>query len=79
MTAANSEQNPELRAVAVQQLGNMGAHEELWALYQKESSVDMKKGIIRALFVGGSSTRLSELAAASRTRSCGFSRSATSA
>ena len=29
---------PELRAEAVQQLGVMGAHDELWQLYQKESS-----------------------------------------
>lgn len=62
LLAAQSEPNAELRATAVQQLGNMGAHEELWALYQKESSVDVKKGIIRALFTGGSLTRLSELA-----------------
>lgn len=62
VAAAQSEQNPELRATAVQQLGNMGAHDELWTLYQKESSVDVKKGIIRALFTGGSVTRLSELA-----------------
>ena len=62
VTAAQSEQNAELRATAVQQLGNMGAHEELWAMYQKESSVDVKKGIIRALTNGGSVTRLSELA-----------------
>jgi HEAT repeat protein len=62
VTAANTEQNPELRMTAVQQLGNMGAHEELWALYQKESTVDVKKQIIRALFNGGSLTRLTELA-----------------
>jgi HEAT repeat protein len=62
VTAAQSEQNPELRATAVQLLGNMGAHEELWTMYQKESSVDVKKGIIRALFTGGAVTRLSELA-----------------
>ena len=62
VTAANTEQNPELRMTAVQQLGNMGAHEELWALYQKESALDVKKQIIRALFTGGSLTRLSELA-----------------
>jgi HEAT repeat protein len=62
LTAAQTEQNPELRAAAVQLLGNLGAHEELWAMYQKESSVDVKKGIIRALFTGGSITRLSELA-----------------
>ena len=62
VTAAQTEQNAELRATAVQQLGNMGAHEELWGLYQKESSLDVKKQIIRSLFTGGSLTRLSELA-----------------
>jgi HEAT repeat protein len=62
VTAAQSEQNAELRATAVQQLGNMGAHDELWAMYQRESTLDVKKQIIRALFTGGSSTRLSELA-----------------
>jgi HEAT repeat protein len=62
LTAATTEQNQELRATAVQQLGVMGAHDELWSLYQKEASVDVKKQIIRALFTGGSVTRLSELA-----------------
>lgn len=66
VTAAQSEQNAELRATAVQQLGNMGAHDELWAMYQKESSQDVKKQIIRALFTGGSSTRLTELARSER-------------
>ena len=66
VTAAQSEQNPELRATAVQQLGNMGAHDDLWAMYQKESSLDVKKQIIRALFTGGSLTRLSELARTER-------------
>jgi HEAT repeat protein len=40
----------------------MSAHEELWSLYQKESTLDVKKQIIRSLFTGGSVTRLSELA-----------------
>lgn len=62
LTAAQTEPNAELRAAAVQYLGNMGAQEELWAMYQKESSVDVKKGIIRALFTGGGVTRLGELA-----------------
>jgi HEAT repeat protein len=62
MTAAQSEQNAELRATAVMQLGNMGAHEELWSLYQKEASLDVKKQIVRALVNGGSITRVIELA-----------------
>ena len=62
LTAATSEQNAELRLTAVQLLGNMGAGEELWALYQKESNVDVKKQVIRAFATGGSFTRLAELA-----------------
>jgi len=62
LAAATTETSPELRAEAVQQLGVMGAHDELWQLYQKESSVDVKKRILQAMFVGGNSTRLIELA-----------------
>ena len=62
LSAAQGEQNAELRATAVQQLGVMGAHTELWQLYQKESSVDVKRGIIRAMFVGGAQARMTELA-----------------
>jgi HEAT repeat protein len=62
LQAAQTEQNPDLRAAAVQQLGVMGAHDELWSLYQKESAVDVKKNIIRAMFTGGNVTRLAEIA-----------------
>ena len=62
LAAATSEKVPELRAEAVQQLGVMGAHDELWQLYQKESAVDVKKRIIQAMFVGGNVTRMSDLA-----------------
>ena len=62
LAAATTEKTPELRAEAVQQLGVMGAHDELWTLYQKETAVDVKKRIIQAMFVGGNATRISELA-----------------
>jgi Ni/Co efflux regulator RcnB len=62
LAAATSEQVPELRAEAVQQLGVMGAHAELAQLYQKETSVDVKKRILQAMFVGGDAARLIELA-----------------
>jgi HEAT repeat protein len=62
MTAAQSEQNAELRGYAVQQLGIMGAHEELSQLYQKENSVEVKQRIIQAMFVGGNVTKMTELA-----------------
>jgi HEAT repeat protein len=60
--AAQGEQNSELRAEAVRQLGVMGAHEELWQLYQKETAVDVKKQVIRAMFVGGNEDRMIDLA-----------------
>jgi hypothetical protein len=62
LAAASSETVPELRAEAVQQLGVMGAHDELWQLYQKEATVPVKRQILQAMFVGGNSTRLIELA-----------------
>jgi HEAT repeat protein len=62
LTAATSEQDAVLRAEAVRQLGVMGAHDELWHLYQKETSLDVKKQILQAMFVGGNATRLIELA-----------------
>ena len=62
LAAATGESAPELRAEAVRQLGVMGAHDELWQLYQKESTVDVKKQILQAMFVGGNATRLIELA-----------------
>jgi hypothetical protein len=40
----------------------MGADDALWQLYQKESSLDVKKHILRAMFIGGNATRLVELA-----------------
>jgi HEAT repeat protein len=62
LAAATTEAAPELRAEAVQQLGVMGAHDELWQLYQKEANVDIKKRIMQAMFVGGGAARLIELA-----------------
>ena len=62
--AAQGEQNPELRMEAVSQLGAMSAHEELWQLYQKETSVEVKRRILRAMQAGGSVDRLIELAKA---------------
>ena len=62
LTAAQSEKDPLLRGEAVRQLGVMGAHDELWTLYQKETAVDVKKQILHAMFVGGNATRMIELA-----------------
>jgi HEAT repeat protein len=62
LAAATGETTPELRGEAVRQLGVMGAHDELWQLYQTESTVDVKKQILQSMFVGGNATRLIELA-----------------
>lgn len=62
LAAAQSEQNPELRAEAVRQLGMHGAHAELTQLYAKETSPEIKKQIISAMAMGGNSTRLTEIA-----------------
>jgi outer membrane protein assembly factor BamD (BamD/ComL family) len=62
LAAATGESAPELRSEAVRQLGVMGAHDELWQLYQKEGAVEVKKQILQAMFVGGNATRLIELA-----------------
>lgn len=64
LAAATGEAEPALRAEAVRQLGVMGAHDELWQLYQKETSADVKRRIQQAMFVGGDATRLLELARA---------------
>ncbi len=61
-TLAKSETDQSLRAEAVRQLGVMNARSELSQLYQTETSVDVKKQILQAMFVGGDSDRLIELA-----------------
>ena len=62
LAAAQSEQNPELRAEAVRQLGIHGGHAELSQLYAKETSAEIKKQIISAMAMGGNATRVTELA-----------------
>jgi HEAT repeat protein len=62
LAAATGESAPELRSEAVRQLGVMSAHDELWQLYQKENTLDVKKQILQAMFVGGNATRLIQLA-----------------
>ena len=62
LAAAQTEQNPELRAEAVRQLGAIGANEELWQMYQKETSVDVKRPILSAMQVSGNTARMIEIA-----------------
>jgi hypothetical protein len=62
VTVARSEPHVSLRSEAVQKLGLMKAHPELWDLYTRETDRELKKQIISALAIGGSSERLLELA-----------------
>lgn len=62
LAAATGEKTPELRLEAVRQLGVMGAREELWQLYKKDTDAAVKRAAMQALFVAGDSTRLIELA-----------------
>jgi HEAT repeat protein len=62
MAAATGEKDPDLRASAIQQLGVMGAHDELSKLYAQETTKEVKKRILQAMFVGGRADRLIELA-----------------
>jgi HEAT repeat protein len=62
LAAATGEKSPALRAEAVRQLGMMGARDEVWRLYQKETDVEVKEKMIQGLFMGGDSARLIEVA-----------------
>ena len=62
LALAKGESNPELRSEAVTQLGVMGARDELSELYSSESSVDVRKKIIQAMFIGGNSEKLADIA-----------------
>src|SRR3954467_7364374 len=61
-TAAKSETDASVRAEAVRQLGVMHASNELSQLYSTETATDIKKSILQAMFVGGDSDKLIELA-----------------
>jgi len=63
---ARSEPNPELRRKAIHLLGTMDASSELWELFQKESSEEIKKAILQAFMVSGNEEQL--LAVAKDTR-----------
>ena len=62
LALAKGESNPELRADAVLQLGVIGARNELTELYNAEPSVEVRKKILQAMFIGGNSEKLAEIA-----------------
>jgi tetratricopeptide (TPR) repeat protein len=59
---AKTETSPELRGMAVQQLGAIHADAELSELYQTESSVDIKRRILQGMAASGNADRLIEIA-----------------
>jgi HEAT repeat protein len=54
LSVAKTEKDASLRGEAVRQLGVMHADAELAELYQTETSVEVKKAILQAMFVGNS-------------------------
>ena len=62
LTLAKGEPNPELRADAVSQLGLLGARDALADLYTTESSFEVRKKILQAMFIGGNGEKLYEIA-----------------
>jgi HEAT repeat protein len=63
---AKGETDPALRGEAVHQLGILHAGTELSQLYQSESSAEVKKRILQAMFIGGDADKLIELAKSER-------------
>jgi tetratricopeptide (TPR) repeat protein len=59
---AKGETDQSLRSEAVRQLGVMHSSSELSQLYQAEPSVEVKKQILQAMFIGGDADKLIELA-----------------
>lgn len=58
LALARTETDPALRMEAVRQLGNMRASAELSELYLRETSLEVKKQILRGMANGGSIDRL---------------------
>jgi len=62
LAVARDEPNEELRGRAIRLLGTMNASDELWELYQREDSEDVRKKILEAFMVSGDDTRLLQVA-----------------
>ena len=61
LAAATSEKAPELRS-EVRALGMMGGRDELWQLYQKESSVEVKQQMLQGMMMSGDVAHLTDVA-----------------
>jgi HEAT repeat protein len=62
LALAKGESNTELRADAVLQLGVIGAKNELADLYSTETAIPVRKKILQAMFIGGNSEKLADIA-----------------
>ena len=62
LAVAKADPAPELRLSAIRYLGNLGANAELAALYGSETSVEVRSQIMQAMFVGGNTAKLIEIA-----------------
>ncbi|MBI4909684.1 MAG: HEAT repeat domain-containing protein [Acidobacteria bacterium] len=62
LAIAKSDPNPALRSSAIHYLGTMGANTQLAAMYGSESSTELRAQIMQAMFVGGNSEKLIEIA-----------------
>jgi hypothetical protein len=71
---AKSEPNVELRKEAIQNLGILGGHSELQAMYVKETDRGVKEAILNAYFIGGDVRDL--IAAARAEKDMGLKKSA---
>ena len=60
--AAKTEKDDRVRREAIRQLGLVHGVDELQQLYQKETSVDLKREILQAFFLAGDSKKIVEAA-----------------
>jgi HEAT repeat protein len=68
LSIARSERNLELRKEAIRFLGTMGANAELAQLYASEASPEVRQQLMQALFVGGNTGKLIEIAKTEKDR-----------
>ena len=62
LALARTEPDTELRSDAIHLLGTQDAGEELWALYQTETSTEVREAILEALMISGDSAHLRAVA-----------------
>ncbi len=62
LAAAQTENDPELRQMAIIQLGQTAAGDELWTMYGNETDSEIKTAILHGLFLSDDVERIGELA-----------------